>query len=72
MKTFGIVLLGIIFVVVGFAVSSAFFGWLSMLSIGILYAEGVLPSTISFVSATWLGLIYSVLVSVLAASQVRN
>jgi hypothetical protein len=67
MKTVGLIILGLFALVLGFAISSALFGWLGMLSIGILFAEGVIPSTISFVSALWLGLIYSFLVSLLAA-----
>jgi hypothetical protein len=62
MKTVGLIILGLFALVLGFAISSALFGWL-----GMLFAEGVIPSTISFVSALWLGLIYSFLVSLLAA-----
>jgi hypothetical protein len=72
MKTFGFVLLGILAILAGLVISSAFFGFLGMLAVGILFAEGVLPSTISFASALWLGLIYSILVSVLAAGAVNN
>jgi hypothetical protein len=51
------------------AISAAFYGWLIMLAIGVLASEQVVPSTVSYGSAFWLGLILSSVLVVLVPTR---
>lgn len=62
--------IGIILLVVVFALAGVLFtGWLVMLGIGILAGSGVVPATIAFADAIWLGVIVSILVGTSAATS---
>lgn len=62
MKTFFLVV-GLILAAIAVSLGGIlFFGWMIMLAIGILAGSGVVPSTIDFGNAAWLGLILSMLV----------
>lgn len=63
--------LGIILLVIGaIAVSAVLFGWLLMLAIGILAANGIVPATIGlFWDGAALGLILSTFVGLIVGSS---
>jgi hypothetical protein len=45
------------------ALSVLFVGWVVMLGIGILAGSGVVPATLAFGDAVWLGVIISILLT---------
>jgi hypothetical protein len=63
-------IVGIILLIIGVALAGVLFaGWLVMLGIGILAGSGVVPATMAFGDAIWLGVIVSILIGSNAASS---
>ena len=58
-KSFGVFVLGLIGLVAFFVVAALFFGWLTMLGLGVLAAAGVIPVTVSFGTSFAIGLLYT-------------
>jgi hypothetical protein len=66
-------IVGLIILVIALAIAGvAFTGWLVMLAIGILAGSGVVPATMAFSDAIWLGVIVSILFGASSASSSKS